>query len=97
MLVTRCQPSCLFGHSIAQQGIGVYYFTMIRPTKKMLSPRQWAARIDRPYITVMQWIQRGLVEGVEKLDLPDGRYVYQVPESARVPEVKREKRPAQKK
>lgn len=51
----------------------------------MISPRQFAEKHGKAYTTVMHWFQNELVEGQKKLTLPDGRFVYEVPENAPVP------------
>jgi len=54
----------------------------------MISPRQYAQKIGRPYTTVMTWLQRGLLPDAVQLETPSGLY-WAIPENAPPPELKR--------
>lgn len=54
----------------------------------MLTPKQYAERIDAAYSTVMSWLQRDLIPGAQKQELPSGGWYYVVPEDAPRPELK---------
>ena len=55
--------------------------------KKMLSPRQYAAEIERPYTTVMTWLQGGLLPTAKKQETPTGHY-WEIPEGTPPPDLK---------
>ncbi|HKF55240.1 MAG TPA: hypothetical protein VKJ45_07340 [Blastocatellia bacterium] len=46
-----------------------------------LTTRQFAAEVGRPYDTVIYWLRKGLVPGVEVVELSNLR-VYRIPRSA---------------
>jgi hypothetical protein len=48
--------------------------------KKMITPMEFAERVGRPYQTVMYWLRKNLVPGVEVIQESRGP-VYSVPES----------------
>ena len=55
--------------------------------KKMLSPKQYAEDIGRPYTTVMTWLQSGQLPTAVKNQTPTGHY-WEIPEGAKPPELK---------
>lgn len=59
----------------------------------MISPRQYAEKIERPYTTVMTWLQGGLFPEAEKHETPTGHY-WLIPEAAKPPELKPGPKPA---
>ena len=54
----------------------------------MITARQYAEMHDMPYTTVATWLQRDLIPGAEKQELPYGGYVWMVPDNAPKPELK---------
>lgn len=62
----------------------------------MLSPKQYAETVDRPYTTVVTWLQRGQVPGAVKHGTPTGHY-WEIPEGTTPPELKPGPRPGTKK
>jgi hypothetical protein len=61
---------------------------MAKEKPKMLTPKQYAERMDAAYSTVMSWLQRDLIPGAQKQELPSGGWYYVVPEDAPRPELK---------
>lgn len=59
----------------------------------MLTPKMYAAEIEAPYPTVMNWLQRNLVQGAQKQVMPDGSVRYFVPSGTPKPETKRGPKP----
>jgi hypothetical protein len=55
--------------------------------KKMLSPKQYAEQIEKPYTTVMSWLQSGQLPAAVKRPTPTGHY-WEIPEGAKPPELK---------
>ena len=55
----------------------------------MLTARQYAELIDTPYPTVMSWLQRELIPGAKKEELPIGGWFYQIPADAPKPLLRR--------
>jgi hypothetical protein len=55
---------------------------------KMITARQYAEMHGTPYTTVATWLQRELIPGAEKQELPYGGYVWMVPDNAPKPELK---------
>lgn len=64
--------------------------------KKMLTPRQYAETIGKPYPTVMYWLQLGLVPQAVKQETPTGHF-WTIPEGTKAPELKRGRKPGTKK
>jgi hypothetical protein len=64
--------------------------------KKMLSPKQFATAIGRPYTTVMSWLQSGQISGALKTETPTG-HVWAIPEGTKPPVLKPGPKPAAKK
>jgi hypothetical protein len=64
--------------------------------KKMISPRQYANLISKPYTTVMFWLQNGLIPQAVKQETPTG-HVWAIPEGTKPPELKPGPRPGAKK
>ena len=48
-------------------------------TKKMITPREFAARVGRPYQTIMYWLREKLIPGAEVIQESRGP-AYSVPE-----------------
>ena len=67
--------------------------------KKMLSPRQYAVATGNPYTTVMTWLQKGMIAGARKEELPPPftGHTYRIPEDAPPPELKPGPKPGAKK
>ena len=61
----------------------------------MLSPRQYAEAIEKPYTTVMFWLQTGLIPQAVKQDTPTGHF-WMIPEGTKPPELKRGPKPKKK-
>lgn len=55
--------------------------------KKMLSPKQYAEKIQKPYTTVMTWLQGGVIPEAVKRTTPTGHY-WEIPEGTKPPELK---------
>lgn len=55
--------------------------------KKMLSPRQYADALGKPYTTVMAWLQSGQIPQAVKQETPTGHY-WEIPEGTKPPELK---------
>jgi hypothetical protein len=55
---------------------------------KMITARQFAELHATPYTTVATWLQRELIPGAEKQELPYGGYIWMVPQDAPTPELK---------
>ena len=53
----------------------------------MVTPRKYATDTQTPYRTVMHWISRGLIAGVEKKTTDIGFY-YLIPSDAPKPDIK---------
>jgi hypothetical protein len=53
----------------------------------MLSPKQYAEQIEKPYTTVMTWLQSGQFPTAVKHQTPTGHY-WEIPEGARPPELR---------
>ncbi len=53
----------------------------------MLSPRQYAQAIERPYTTVMTWLQGGLLPRAKKRSTPTGHF-WEIPEGTPPPDLK---------
>jgi hypothetical protein len=51
---------------------------MRKEQKQMLTARQFAEALQRPYPTVMGWLQTGKVPGAQLVDSPIGSY-YEIP------------------
>ncbi len=49
--------------------------------KKMITPQEFAERVGKPYPTVMYWLRKGLVQGVEVIQESRGP-AYKVPVEA---------------
>src|SRR5262245_58390180 len=60
----------------------------MRKKSKMITARQFAEMHDTPYTTVATWLQRELIPGAEKQELPYGGYVWMVPQNAPKPELR---------
>jgi hypothetical protein len=60
----------------------------MRKKSKMITARQFAEMHATPYTTVATWLQRELIPGAEKQELPYGGYVWMVPQDAPIPELK---------
>lgn len=54
----------------------------------MLTPKKYAQQVNAAYSTVMSWLQRGLIPGAERQELPSGGWYYTVPADAPPPELK---------
>lgn len=54
----------------------------------MLSPKQYAEMIGKPYPTVMSWLQNGKVPQAVKTTTPTGHF-WEIPEGTPAPETKR--------
>lgn len=54
----------------------------------MITPRKYAENHQAAYSTVMSWLQRDLIPGAEKHELPTGGWVYTIPENAPKPDLK---------
>jgi hypothetical protein len=61
---------------------------MAKEKPKMLTPKQYAERVEAAYSTVMSWLQRDLIPGAQKQELPSGGWYYVVPEDAPKPDLK---------
>lgn len=57
-----------------------------KPT--MITPKQYAEQIETPYPTVMRWLQKELIPGAEKRELPFGGWYYAIPEGTPPPDLK---------
>jgi hypothetical protein len=55
--------------------------------KKMLSPKQYAEKVQKPYTTVMTWLQGGVIPEAVKHTTPTGHY-WEIPEGTKPPELK---------
>jgi hypothetical protein len=55
--------------------------------KTMLSPKQYAGTIGKPYTTVMTWLQNGLLTEAVKLETPTGHF-WAIPEGTKPPDLK---------
>ena len=55
----------------------------------MLTAKQYAEQSGAPYSTVMSWLQRDLIPGVKREDLPIGGWFYLIPADAPRPETRR--------
>lgn len=55
--------------------------------KNMLSPKQYAEQIGKPYTTVMTWLQGGQLPAAVKHQTPTGHY-WEIPEGTSPPELK---------
>lgn len=53
----------------------------------MISPRQYAEQIGKPYTTVMGWLQNQILPGAVKVETPTG-HVWSIPSNAKPPETK---------
>jgi hypothetical protein len=60
----------------------------MRKKSKMITARQFAEMHATPYTTVATWLQRELIPGAVKQELPYGGYVWMVPQDAPKPELK---------
>ncbi|HKQ77947.1 MAG TPA: hypothetical protein VJ810_29895 [Blastocatellia bacterium] len=54
----------------------------------MLTPKEYAKQIQAAYSTVMSRLQRDLIPGAEKQELPSGGWYYTVPADAPKPQLK---------
>lgn len=54
----------------------------------MITARQYAEIHGTPYTTVATWLQRELIPGAEKQELPYGGYIWMVPQDAPKPTLK---------
>lgn len=54
----------------------------------MITARQYAEIHSTPYTTVATWLQRDLIPGAEKQEMPYGGYVWMVPDSAPKPDLR---------
>jgi hypothetical protein len=54
----------------------------------MITARQYAEMHNTPYTTVATWLQRELIPGAEKQEMPYGGYVWMVPQNAPKPKLK---------
>jgi hypothetical protein len=54
----------------------------------MITARQYAAIHNTPYTTVATWLQRNLIQGAEKQEMPYGGYMWMVPDNAPKPDLK---------
>jgi len=61
---------------------------MAKGKAKMITPKQYAEQIETPYSTVMRWLQRDLIPGAEKQELPFGGWYYAIPADAPRPDLK---------
>jgi hypothetical protein len=63
-------------------------------TKKMISPSEFAVKIGRPYPTVMAWLKKDLIQGVERHQVGKS-VIYAIPEDAKYtePSMGRPKKP----
>jgi len=55
----------------------------------MLTAKQYAEQSGLAYSTVMSWLQRDLIPGAKKEELPIGGWFYLVPADAPKPETRR--------
>jgi hypothetical protein len=55
--------------------------------KRMLSPKQYAEKIGKPYTTVMTWLQGELMPEAVKHQTPTGHY-WEIPDGTKPPELK---------
>lgn len=55
----------------------------------MLTPKKFAELHGVAYTTVLYWISKGLLAGVESVEMPDGRTAYAVPADTQPPELQR--------
>jgi hypothetical protein len=55
--------------------------------EKMVTPREYAARLDVAYTTVMNWLQTGRIPGAVKRTTPTGHY-WEIPEKAPAPDTR---------
>lgn len=62
----------------------------------MLTPKKYAERVEAAYSTVMSWLQRGLIPGAQRQELPSGGWYYVIPEDAPKPELKPGPKPKNK-
>ena len=53
----------------------------------MLSPKQYAEQIGKPYTTVMTWLQGGQLPQAVKHKTPTGHY-WEIPSGTKAPELK---------
>ncbi len=63
---------------------------MSKVKSEMVTPSKYADARGVNYSTVMKWLQKGLLAGAKKIDLPEppGGHVYNVPIDAPFPDVK---------
>jgi tetratricopeptide (TPR) repeat protein len=61
--------------------------------KEMLTPREWAKAHDTSYHTVISWLRRNWIPGVQKTQLPSGGWYYLIPKDAPKPNLKRGPKP----
>lgn len=63
---------------------------MSKVKSEMVTASKYAEARGVNYSTVMKWLQKGLLAGAKKIDLPDppGGHVYNVPIDAPLPDVK---------
>lgn len=59
----------------------------------MVTPKEYAERIEAPYQTVMSWLRRNLIPGASRRSLPSGGWYYLVPVDAPKPVLKRGPKP----
>ncbi len=62
----------------------------------MLSPKQYAETIGKPYTTVMTWLQSERISEAVKRSTPTGHY-WEIPEGTKAPELKPGPKPKAKK
>ncbi|MEP7336534.1 MAG: hypothetical protein ABI977_02115 [Acidobacteriota bacterium] len=53
----------------------------------MITARQYAKIHSTPYTTVATWLQRDLIPGAEKQEMPYGGYMWLVPDNAPKPDL----------
>ena len=67
--------------------------------KKMLSPRQYAEAIGKPYSTVMTWLQKGMIPAAQREAAPPPftGHIYLIPQGTKPPDIKPGRKPKAKK
>ena len=61
---------------------------MAKKKANMITPKQYAELTGTPYPTVMRWLQKELIPGAEKRELPFGGWYYAIPDDAPRPALK---------
>jgi len=78
----------------------VVWITIMRMgKKKMLSPKEYANTIGKPYTTVMTWLQNDLIPQAVKTRMPgpNNRHFWEIPEGTKPPGLKPGPKPGTKK